>query len=90
MPETARSSATQTTVFKSGNSQAVRIPKDFRFDSDTVWLNRVGHRVYISAEPLSALDVLTEITNGLSLGWADGLEEPPELPVDDIPAWDEQ
>lgn len=90
MSETARSSATQTTVFKSGNSQAVRIPKDFRFDSDTVWLNRVGHRVYISAEPLSALDVLTEITNELPLGWADGLEEPSEQPVDDIPAWDEQ
>ncbi len=34
-------------VFKSGNSQAIRLPKEFRFDSDTVNLNRIGNLVVI-------------------------------------------
>jgi len=33
----------QTTVFKSGNSQALRIPKDMRFDSETVFIEKVGN-----------------------------------------------
>lgn len=27
-------------IFKSGNSQAVRLPKAFRFDGDEVWLHK--------------------------------------------------
>jgi len=30
-------------VFKSGNSQAVRLPKKYRFDSDEVAINRIGN-----------------------------------------------
>lgn len=29
-------------VFQSGNSQAVRIPKEYRIDSDEVTVNRIG------------------------------------------------
>jgi antitoxin VapB len=29
-------------IFQSGNSQAVRLPKEFRFDSDEVGIKRVG------------------------------------------------
>ena len=29
-------------VFQSGNSQAVRIPKEYRIDSDEVRVNRIG------------------------------------------------
>jgi len=35
----------QTTVFRNGGSQAIRIPAQFRFDSDTVdveWDDRLG------------------------------------------------
>ena len=32
--------ATTTKVFKSGGSQAVRIPRAFRLDTDTVTLDR--------------------------------------------------
>lgn len=73
----------------SGNSQAIRIPKDFRLDSDTVWLKKIGEKLYVSPEPLSALDVLDVVTADLPDGWADGFEEPIDLPLDPIPDWDE-
>ena len=34
-------------VFKSGNSQAVRLPKEFRFDTDTVSVRREGKAVIL-------------------------------------------
>jgi antitoxin VapB len=34
-------------VFKTGNSQAVRLPKDFRFDSDEVEISREGDAVIL-------------------------------------------
>jgi antitoxin VapB len=30
-------------VFKSGNSQAVRLPKEYRLDADEVFVNRIGN-----------------------------------------------
>ncbi|MBV9071429.1 MAG: AbrB/MazE/SpoVT family DNA-binding domain-containing protein [Acidobacteria bacterium] len=34
-------------VFKTGRSQAVRLPKEFRFDSDTVLVHRDGTSVIL-------------------------------------------
>ena len=34
-------------VFTSGNSQAVRMPKEFRFDDSEVVIKRVGHVVML-------------------------------------------
>ena len=34
-------------VFKTGRSQAVRVPKEFRFDSDTVLVHREGSSVIL-------------------------------------------
>jgi len=34
-------------VFKSGNSQAVRLPKQFRFDVDEVEILRRGHEIVL-------------------------------------------
>lgn len=85
----AAADSVETTVFMSGNSQAIRIPKDFRFDSETVWLKKIGGNLYVSPEPLSALDVLDVITADLPDGWADEFEEPSDLPLDPIPKWDE-
>ncbi|RYE87107.1 MAG: antitoxin [Hyphomicrobiales bacterium] len=34
-------------VFQSGNSQAVRLPKDFRFDVDEVEISREGDAVIL-------------------------------------------
>jgi antitoxin VapB len=30
-------------VFKSGNSQAIRLPKDYRLDVDSVSINKIGN-----------------------------------------------
>ena len=30
-------------VFKSGNSQAIRLPKEYRLESDEILINRIGN-----------------------------------------------
>ena len=39
-----------TRVFQYGNSQAVRIPKEFRFNTDRVIVTRVGHALVLTPE----------------------------------------
>jgi antitoxin VapB len=34
-------------LFKNGRSQAVRLPKEFRFDGDRVFIKRVGNSVVL-------------------------------------------
>ncbi len=34
-------------IFKNGQSQAVRLPKEFRFDDTEVFIKRSGHVVYL-------------------------------------------
>lgn len=36
-----------TTVFQNGNSQAIRIPKEMRLESDTVMVEKVGNVLVI-------------------------------------------
>ncbi|MDR0230566.1 MAG: antitoxin [Dysgonamonadaceae bacterium] len=36
-----------TKVFKSGNSQAVRIPKEYQIDSDELYINKIGNAIVI-------------------------------------------
>lgn len=40
-----------TKVFKSGNSQAVRLPKEFQFDVDEVEIFRRGDEVVLRKKP---------------------------------------
>ncbi len=37
-------------IFKNGRSQAVRLPKEFRFDCDEVFVHRRGDKVILSAK----------------------------------------
>jgi len=37
-------------IFMNGRSQAIRLPKEFRFDTDEVYLIRQGHNIVISAK----------------------------------------
>ena len=38
-------------IFKTGGSQAVRLPREFRFeDGDEVWIHREGDRVILEAQ----------------------------------------
>ncbi len=39
---------TEAKVFQSGNSQAIRLPKEFRISSKTVNLNRIGNAIVIT------------------------------------------
>ena len=36
-----------TKVFKSGNSQAVRIPKEYKIDSNELFINKIGNTIII-------------------------------------------
>ena len=40
-------------LFKNGNSQAVRLPKEFRFEGDTVYIRKQGDDVILSSKPLT-------------------------------------
>lgn len=40
-------------VFTNGRSQAVRIPKEYRFDVDELYINKIGETVVLT--PVSAL-----------------------------------
>lgn len=50
-----------TTVFQSGNSQAVRLPKEFRFKSKTVEIFRRGDEVVLREKPRTLADVLAQL-----------------------------
>jgi antitoxin VapB len=51
----------ETTVFQSGNSQAVRLPKEFRFKSKTVEIFRRGDEVVLREKPRTMADVLASL-----------------------------
>ena len=54
-----------TKVFRSGNSQAVRIPREFRLNSDQVEIFRRGDELVVR-EPRKNLAKVAEILNGFS------------------------
>lgn len=56
---------TRTTVFQSGNSQAVRLPKEFRFTTKTVEIFRRGDEVVLREKKRTLGDALSEATAGL-------------------------
>ncbi|MDR3265414.1 MAG: type II toxin-antitoxin system VapB family antitoxin [Synergistaceae bacterium] len=43
-------------IFKNGQSQAVRLPKEFRFDTDEVLISREGDRVILRPRPKMTWD----------------------------------
>jgi antitoxin VapB len=55
---------TYARVFQSGNSQAVRLPKEFRLDSDRVEIFRRGDELVMREVPMNAtaiFDVLASL-----------------------------
>lgn len=74
-------------IFRSGNSQAVRLPKEFRFDVDEVEITREGDAVVLRPLHQSSderwANLRAAIGNGLSDDFmANGREQPP-MPDDD-------
>ena len=50
-----------TKVFKNGNSQAVRLPRGFRVNSDKVLIRKEGKNIIISPLPISWAGVMDNI-----------------------------
>lgn len=63
-------------LFWSGRSQAVRLPKEFRFEGDEVQIRRNGHSVVLEpiAKDWAWLEELVEKADGRFL--EEGIEEP--------------
>ena len=62
-------------IFRSGNSQAVRIPKEFRFDGAEVEIFKRGDEVILKAKPKNlgaAFKLLTEMPSDFM---ADGRDD---------------
>lgn len=47
-------------VFAHGGSQAVRLPKEYRFDTSEVYVRRVGADVVLSAKPPTNADAMLD------------------------------
>ena len=58
-------------LFTHGGSQAVRLPKEFRFEGTEVHVRRVGNEVVLSAQPpadfQTMLDALADFEPGVRL-----------------------
>lgn len=66
-------------IFQSGNSQAVRLPKEFRFDVDEVEILRRGDEVVLRPVPVSGAAVFEALAALPQDLWAEEREdEPPQ------------
>ena len=73
-----------TTVFQSGNSQAVRLPKEFRFSSKTVEIFRRGDQVVLREKPRTMGDLI----KGLPDMDGDFPDDIPDAQPESVPGWD--
>ena len=74
-----------TTVFQSGNSQAVRLPKEFRFKSKTVEIFRRGNEVVLREKARTMGDIINGLPNlgdDFALDRSEGADSP-------LPSWDD-
>ena len=64
-------------VFQSGNSQAIRLPKEFRFHTDQVEIFRRGDEIVVREKPRTAAEILAILGSFSEDFMADGREDPP-------------
>jgi antitoxin VapB len=78
-------------VFKTGRSQAVRLPKAYRFDTEEVTLEKVGNAVILRPKTdddhAAWVARLQAILGGFE-GMPDEIERDRTPPVDDIESFD--
>lgn len=65
-------------LFVHGGSQAVRLPKEFRFEGTEVHVRRVGEEVVLSAVPRASPDALIEALMAFEPGTVVQREQPVE------------
>lgn len=56
-----RAVVVETTVFRSGNSQAIRIPKEFQFHTKRVEIRREGKGIVLRPMTLTAAEALGDL-----------------------------
>ncbi|MPQ70983.1 MULTISPECIES: type II toxin-antitoxin system VapB family antitoxin [unclassified Pseudomonas] len=71
-------------VFQSGNSQAVRLPKEFRLDVDSVEIFRRGDEIVLRALPLSATAIFDALASLPESFMAEGREDSPAQEREDF------
>ena len=54
---------TYARVFQSGNSQAVRLPKEFRFNTEQVEIFRQGNDIVLRERPASAAAIFDALAS---------------------------
>ncbi len=64
-------------IFLTNRSQAVRLPKEFQFDTDEVFIHREGEKVILSPRPSDWNDYL----NNGTVAPADFMADFEDLPV---------
>lgn len=77
----------ETTVFQSGNSQAIRIPKEFQFHTKRVQIAREGRSIVLRPMAMTAAEALSDLPP-LSEAEAKALDKA-MADVDDLLALDE-
>lgn len=68
-------------VFKSGNSQAVRLPKEFRFATEEVEIFRRGDEVVLREKPenlLRAVELIQALPEDVFEALAEFRNDPPQ------------
>jgi antitoxin VapB len=65
----------RTRVFRSGNSQAVRIPREFQFDVDEVEIERRGDEIVIR-KPVTLVDAFDALAGLPDDFFAEGRKQP--------------
>ena len=52
-------------VFQNGRSQAIRLPKEYRVDSNEVYIEKIGHSLIIVPKEKSKWDVMRNALSDL-------------------------
>jgi antitoxin VapB len=73
-----------TKVFMSGNSQAVRIPKEFQFDTEELEIFHRDGEVILRKKPTNLSEAFEILTSMPSDFFSEGREDPPSQERDPI------
>jgi antitoxin VapB len=70
------SSPAKAKLFLHGRSQAVRLPKEFRFDGTEVYVRRMGDEVVLSSRPRASMQSLVQALEEFEPGFEIVREQP--------------
>ena len=65
-------------IFMNGRSQAVRLPKEFRFDTDEIYISKQGQNIILSAKKPTWDDFFDAKSSFDDTFLADRLDVPPQ------------